>query len=121
MPKEKSGLLFARKIRFPLVYLLCTSTFKPKHTVRDKRRKDQPKRGKRNERIGDDRANRSRACKHLRNEIEIEKPEQAPVDRTENYQDIRDNVNHSHNLPSCKQYGSLFGNYTKRFFLFYLR
>ena len=111
IPKEKSGLLFARKIRFPLIYLLCASAFEPKHAVRDERRKNQPKRCKSDNRIGDDRAHRSRTCKHLRNEIEIEKPEKPPVDRTDDYQDIRDNVNHSHNLPSCKQYVSIFESY----------
>lgn len=111
----KKRTFFCKKIRFSLVHLLCASAFEPKHAVRDKRRKDQPKRGKRNDRIGDDRAHRSRARKYLRNEIKIEQPEQTPVDRTDDYQNIRDNVDHSHNLPSCKQYAPLFENYAKEF------
>ena len=113
MLNKKKRTSFYRKIRFLLTYLLCASAFEPKHAVRDKRRKDEPKRRKRDNRIGDDRANRSRARKHLRNEIEIEQTEQTPVDRTDDYQNIRDNVDHSHNFPSWKQYVSHFGIYAK--------
>ena len=113
MLNKKKRTSFCKKIRFLLTYLLCASAFEPKHAVRDKRRKNQPKSRKRDNRIGDDRTSRSRARKHLRNEIEIEQTEQTPVDCTDDYQNIRDNVDNSHNFPSCKQYGSHFGIYAK--------
>lgn len=58
----------------------------------NERRNDEPKRSERDNRINDDRTGCTSAVKHHRNEVDVEKTEQAPVDSADNYQNISDNI-----------------------------
>lgn len=69
-------LLFVRYEPFSLRFAIGKS----QRTARNERRNDEPKRRKRDERIHDNRTGCSCAVKYHRNEVDVKKTEQAPVD-----------------------------------------
>ena len=89
--------LQACKPLFPFsVRLFRASAVQPQNAVRDKRRNDKPNCRRRDKRIDDDRASRSRTCKHGGYEIDVEKAEKPPIQRADQDQNIRDNIDNSH-------------------------
>ena len=96
---KKNGLPRKENPLF-LFLLLRASTLEPQNAVRDDRRKDKPKSRQRDDCVGNHRTHRSRARKNRGNEIEVEEAEKSPVQSTDDYQNIRNNISNTHNLPS---------------------
>ena len=97
LSRLKSPFLFLRFLPFGLV---GTTFSKKQHAVRDERRKNEPKRRERNQRVRDYRACRSCAGENCGDKVEFKESEQAPVERTDDYQNISNNISDFHNLPS---------------------
>lgn len=70
---------------------------KTKDSVRKYRIDDQPDRGESNNAIRDDRTNAPVAHKDRRHQVEIEKAVQSPIDRTQQDQNIGNQIRYDHN------------------------